>query len=247
MKRILSYIALATLVATSAAVPAGAAEGIVISGPRIELGEIGSAPESLRALDVGPAPPPGGSVALDRDHVMSLVRAAGGDPQTVLLPRVLRVTSASRKWSPAEVTAFVTPAIQNALPKGVTLTQVEAKIPLLAAPDAQVGRAEIPKAPKKAGLFRTGVIVPIIAGGTVVQRVAVTATFDVSDAAARPDVLRGSRVTLVIDRRSARIGASGVAMADTDVGAVAEFRVEKTGRVVRARLEGTDLASVVFP
>jgi hypothetical protein len=224
-----------------------AADGLVVAGSRIELGEIASAPEALRTLDVGPAPPPGGSVALDREHVLALVRAAGGDPQTVALSKVIRVVGASRHWTTAEVTSFVTPSIQNALPRGVALTHVEARIPLLSSPDAQVGRAEIPKPPKKAGLFRTGVVVPIVVDGTVVQRVSVTATFEVSDAAARPDVLRGSRVTLIIDRRSARIGAAGVALSDTDVGVVAEFRVEKTGRVVRARLDGTDIASVVFP
>jgi hypothetical protein len=169
------------------------------------------------------------------------------DPASVQLGRVLRVVGASRKWTPRELTALVIPAIQNALPRGVKLTYVDARSTLVTAPDATAGRAEIPRPPKKAGLFKTAVIVPIIAGGNVVQRVPVTATFDVSEAAASPDVLRGARVTLVIDRRSARIGAAGISLSDTDIGSVAEFRVEKTGRVVRARLEGTDIASVVFP
>lgn len=227
---------------------AAAADGeIVVSGARVELGEIAAAPEAVRALDLGPAPPPGGSAVLDRELVIGLIRAAGVDPGTVPLPRALRVVGASRKWTPRELTALVIPAIQNSMPRGVKLTYVDARSAIVTPPDAVAGRAEIPRPPKKAGLFKTGVIVPIVAGGNVVHRVPVSVTFDVSDAAARPDVLRGSRVTLVIDRRSARIGASGVSLSDADIGSVTEFRVEKTGKVVRARLEGTDIASVVFP
>jgi flagella basal body P-ring formation protein FlgA len=120
-------------------------------------------------------------------------------------------------------------------------------MPLVAAPDAAVGRAEVPKAPKKAGPFRTAIVVPIVSAGQVAARVTVMATLDVSDAAARPDVARGARVTLVIDRRSARIGAAGIALADSDIGDVGEFRVDKTGRVVRARLDAPDLAMVISP
>jgi len=105
----------------------------------------------------------------------------------------------------------------------------------------------VPKPPKHAGPFRTAIVVPIVADGAVATRVTVSATLEVGGAAARPDVGRGGRVTLVIDRRSARIGAAGVALGDCDVGDVGEFRVDKTGRVVRARLDAPDLASVVSP
>jgi hypothetical protein len=138
-------------------------------------------------------------------------------------------------------------AVQDAMPRGVTLAHLEAKMPLVAAPDAVVGHAEVPKPPKHAGVFRTSVVVPIIADGAVVTRVTLSATLEVSEGAARPDVAKGTRVTLVIDRRGARIGAAGVALADSDLGQIGEFRVDKTGRIVKARLDATDLASVVSP
>jgi Chaperone for flagella basal body P-ring formation len=242
-------LATAVAVALAVAPRVAAADGpLVVTGPRIELAElVPNAPEALRDLDVGPAPPPGGTALLDRDGVLSQLRSAGADPKTISLPKLLRVIGASRRWSPPEVTAFVRDAVEAALPRGVTLTHLEAKMPLVAAPDAAAGHAEVPKPPKHAGPFRTAVIVPIVTGGQVAARVTVMATLDVSDAAARPDVARGSRVTLVIDRRSARIGAAGIALADADVGDVGEFRVDKTGRVVRARLDATDLAMVISP
>jgi len=243
MKRFAPALAAALLAA-----PAFADDPLLVTGPRVELGELApTAPEAFRDLDLGPAPPPGGTMLLERERVLAQLRSVGADPKAIPLPKILRVVGASRRWSPPEVTAFVREAVETALPRGVTLAHLEAKMPLVAAPDAAVGHAEVPKPPKHAGPFRTAVIVPIIVGGQVAARVTVMATLDVSDAAARPDVMRGSRVTLVIDRRSARIGAAGIALADADVGDVGDFRVDKTGRVVRARLDATDLASVVSP
>jgi hypothetical protein len=201
----------------------------------------------VRELDLGPAPPPGATALLDRERVAAELRRAGVEPKSVGLPRVLRVVGASRRWSPAELSAFLRPAVESALPRGVSLTHLDTKMSLVTAPDPQPGHAEIPRPPKHAGSFRTAVVVPIVTAGEITARVTVMVTLDVSDDAARPDVARGSRVTLVIDRRSARIGAPGIALADTDIGDVAEFRVDKTGRVVKARVDATDLASVVSP
>jgi hypothetical protein len=206
----------------AAPAPAHADGALVVSGARVELGELcPTAPEAVRGLDVGPAPPPGGSALLDRERVLSQLRAAGVEAKTLALPKLLRVVGASKRWTPPEVTAMVRGAVEAAMPRGVTLAHLETRIPLVAAPDAVVGHAEVPKPPKHAGVFRTSIVVPIIADGAV--------------------------VTLVIDRRGARIGAAGIALADGDVGDVGEFRVDKTGRIVKARLDATDLASVVSP
>jgi hypothetical protein len=230
------------------AIGARAESALVVSGSRIELGELcPTAPEAIRNLDVGPAPPPGVSALLDRERVLSQLRTAGVEPKTLELPKLLRVVTASKRWTPPEVTALVRGAVEAAMPRGVTLAHLEAKMALVAAPDAVVGHAQVPKPPKHAGAFRTSVVIPIIADGAVVTRVTVSATLEVSEGAARPDVARGARVTLVIDRRGARIGAAGIALADGDVGDVGDFRVDKTGRIVKARLDAMDLASVVSP
>jgi hypothetical protein len=238
----------AALIALAFARSATAETGLVASGTRVELGELApEAPEALRALDLGPAPPPGASVLFDRDRVLSQIRAAGADPSLVKLPRVLRVVGASRHWSPTELVALVRPSVEDALPRGVELKHIDAKMPLVTAPGAVAGRAEIPKLPKQVGTFHSAVVIPIIADGAVIARVTVNATFDVSESGATPDVPRGSRITLVIERRGSRVGAAGIALADTDVGSISDFRVDKTGRVVKARVDALDLANVVSP
>jgi hypothetical protein len=221
---------------------------LTVAGSRVELVELcPGVPDAIRNTDLGPAPPPGGSVLLDRDRIVATLTAAGIDAKSVGLPKVLRVVGASKRWSPLEVTAFTRRSVEGALPPGITLAHLEAKLPLVASPDAVTGHAEVPRLPKRAGVFRTTIVVPIIADGAVAARVALSATLEISDAAARPDVPRGGRVTLVIDRRSARVGAAGIALNDSDVGDVTEFRVDKTGRIVKARLDAPDLASVVSP
>jgi hypothetical protein len=235
------------LLTALAPLPAGAAP-LVVTGSRVELAEVvPDAPEAARDVDLGPAPPPGASALLDRERVLGSLRSAGVDPSQVRLPRVLRVVAASEKRSPAELAELLRPSVEAALPRGVSLLGVNVKAPLVSAPGAVAARAEIPKMPRRAGPWKTAVVVPLVADGAVVARVTATVSLDVSPIAARPDVLRGSRITLFIDRAAARIGAAGISLEDADIGEVASFRVEKTGRTVRARIESTDLASVVAP
>ncbi|HVW23861.1 MAG TPA: flagella basal body P-ring formation protein FlgA [Polyangiaceae bacterium] len=236
-------------VALAAVCTTARAEGpLTVSGSRVELSELcPNVPDAIRNVDLGPAPPPGSTTLLDRDRVVAALTAAGVDAKSVALPKLLRVVGASKRWTPVEVTTFTRGSVEAALPSGVTLTHLEAKLPLVAAPDAVAGHAEIPRLPKKAGVFRTTAVVPIIADGAVAARVTLSATLEISESAAKPDVARGGRVTLVIDRRSARVGAAGIALNDIDVGDVTEFRVDKTGRIVKARLDAPDLASVVSP
>ena len=240
--------ALLSLALASSGATARAEGPLTVSGSRVELSELcPNVADAIRNVDLGPAPPPGGTTLLDRDRVVAALAAAGVEVKSVRLPKLLRVVGASKRWTPLELTAFMRAAVEGALPTGVTLAHLEAKLPLVAAPDAVPGHAEIPRLPKKAGVFRTTAVVPVIADGAVATRVTLNATLEISDAAAKPDVARGGRVTLVIDRRSARVGAAGIALNDIDVGDVTEFRVDKTGRIVKARLDAPDLASVVSP
>jgi hypothetical protein len=219
-----------------------------VQGARIELGELTErAPESARDLDLGPAPPPGATLLLDHRAVAAALREAGLDPASVRLDSVLRVVGASRRWTPDELVSLARPAVESSLPDGVVVTHMTVRSGIVTAPGATAGRPEIPKTPRRAGATKTAVVVPLLVEGEVVARVTLSTTLDVSERAARPDVLRGARVTLFIDRRAARIGAAGFALEDLDVGEVGTFRVDRTGRTVRARLESTDLASVISP
>src|SRR6202000_1841489 len=64
---VVAGIAAAILVSTTA----HAQSGLPVAGARVELGEIcPTAPDAVRDLDLGAAPPPGGSALLDRERVL---------------------------------------------------------------------------------------------------------------------------------------------------------------------------------
>lgn len=222
-----------------------AAGSQVVTGSRVELGElVPRATGALAALDLGPSPPAGVTRLLDRAEVVAKIRALGGDPDQLGVPRVLRVSTPAVELSAEQVAALARGSVERALAPGVTLTHLAARTPLVVPPGVAAGRVELPKTPRRSGLFRTTVSVPLLHEGAVVSRVALAATLDVAPEAARALVVRGAHVTLVIETGGARIGATGVALRDADLGEVADFRVERTGKLVRARVEAADRARV---
>jgi len=67
----------------------------------------------------------------------------------------------------------------------------------------------------------------------------------VQPSAARPDVLRGAALTLVIDTGGARVAATGVALGDASLGEVVLCKVLRTRKVLRARLLSRTEAEVM--
>jgi flagella basal body P-ring formation protein FlgA len=123
--------------------------------------------------------------------------------------------------------------------------RIVARRPIDVSPEATLGAPDLPSFPKRVGTFQTTVIFPVTVDGVATDRVPLTVAFSLDERAATPDVVRGGRVNLVIERGVARISAAGAALKDTDVGQVAYFRVEKTGRVVRARLDDPKTATIL--
>jgi flagellar basal body P-ring formation chaperone FlgA len=213
---------------------------------RVELADVmASCPELACKMDLGPAPPPGTSWLVDAAVIRGALESAGEDPRHFGELRAVRVTSAARVLSPAELGELARPSIERELPPGVRLTGVEAKakavVPLLGVP----GAATLPKLPKRAGPTTTTAMVDILLDGTLVRRVPVLVRLSIDASAARPDVPRGHVLTLVIERRSATISTDGVALRDAAIGEVAPFKVQRTGRVINARVKSAGVAQVL--
>jgi flagella basal body P-ring formation protein FlgA len=81
--------------------------------------------------------------------------------------------------------------------------------------------------------------------GTLVRRVPILVRLSVAPSAARAAVPRGQALTLVIERRSATISTDGVALRDAEIGEVAPFRVQRTGRVLNALVKSQGVAQVL--
>lgn len=206
---------------------------------------IPSAPPGVAEIDMGPAPPPGGNRLLTRNEIELTLRRRGVDTTKLAIPQSLRIIGASRRIVPAELTTLFTPFIVKRLPPGVTLTKMQPGYDVVVSPNATVGAVDIPRHPRQKGTFRTTATVEMVSDGEVVARVPVPVVLEVSDEAAHPDVTRGSRIALVIDRRSLRIMTQGSCMLDANVGDVTSVLVVSTSRVVKAKITSRDEAVIV--
>lgn len=226
------------------AAPARAEEAAVrITGSRVFLKDVmPECPEQACLVDLGAAPPAGSTRLVSADAIRGALGATGASARKI---EAVRVLSAARVWSPAELGELVRPNIEHKLPEGVRLLALQPKtgatLPLL----ASVGECTLPALAKRAGPLTTTAMVEFLHDGAPVRRVAVQLRLNVSERAARPGVARGSIVTLVIQRASATVSANGVALQNSEIGQTASFKVQPTGRIVQARIESASLATVL--
>ena len=233
------------LLLTLTPVSAVADRARTIETSRITVGQIAEgAPDDVAGVDLGRAPAPGGVRVLTRQQIARSIRESGFDVSSVKLPSSVRVKSAAKHIQPDDFARLARPAVERALPKGVTLTKLKVGRRIVVSPRARVGRATVARLPKRVGSLRSSGTVQMVNGGEVVARVPVAIIVDVSGDAARPDVQKGRRITLVIQRRSARISMQGVALKNLDIGDIGRFTVARTGRVVKAKVLSRQTAAV---
>jgi hypothetical protein len=236
-------LGLGALLALRAPAAAEEPREVRITGARVLLKDVlPECPEQLCAADLGAAPPAGSSRLVGADAIRGALQGAG---PTLPQLEAVRVVSAARVWSPAELGELVRPSIEQKLPEGVQLIGLQPKsgatLPLL----ASVGECTLPALPRREGPLTTTAMVEFLHEGAPVRRLAVQVRLQLSERAARPAVRRGAIVTLVIQRSSATVSARGVALQDSEIGQTAPFRVQPTGRVVQARIESASVATVL--
>lgn len=198
-------------------------------------------------VDLGASPPVGASRRIERNVVERAIGRAGYRHAGLKIPAASRVSLRAQTWSAPEWAEWVTPRIRKSLPAGVTLARVTAKAPLRLPRSAALGAVTLPRLPRRAGSWNTAATIEVLHDGATIRRVPTLVRVVISAAAARADVPRGQGVTLVIRRHSATISTRGLALKDADVGEVVPFRVLRTGRVVRGRVESKSLAEVLDP
>lgn len=226
--------------------PATAAEPArSVPGPTVTLGEVvPNAPDDLAGIDLGDAPPAGGSRLISRDEMRRAIERAGGKASDVALPQVVRITVASKTWSPDELANAAKPVLAQGLPPGITVERLRVRRALTAPERARIESVKLPRYRKRAGLVTTSGTIELSVDGHVVARAPVAVYLRLTERAAEPTVQRGGRIELVIERGSARVTAIAEALADTDVDEVGRFRVVSTRKILSARVESARVARV---
>jgi hypothetical protein len=235
------------LLATTFCLPASAEAERTIDTARIHLSDVSDGYDEgdLATLDLGPAPPPGNSRLLSRNEVEDQLHAAGDDAKSLRMPAVLRVKSAAKRWSAAELTDALMPKLLAALPFGTKFKSAKLTRGIVTSPSAVIGNARFPKIPKHEGETTLTVTVDVQQDDVTVIRVPVNVVLFVTDAATKPAAEKGARVNLVIEHGPARVTALAMALSDIELGDTGMFRVASTQRVLRARLVTPDTAVVV--
>jgi hypothetical protein len=216
-----------------------------VNGPRVELGELlPDAPEFMHAIDICDSPAVGTSRLLERSVITRQVRAAGFDLDGLDIPTSIRITRPGRRYTSTDLSSLLQGPVSRALPSGVTLLRIDTS----ASPNLEENVAprpiSLPKLPRRTGAVRVAFTVEFPVSGDVPVRVPVTATLQIASDAARSAVARGTKVSLTIQRGSARIAADALTLSDGDIGDELRFRVASTGKVLRGVLVSPTTAIV---
>jgi len=233
------------LAAVALAGPLGAETKVRVDGPSVRLADVDpGASAELGAIDLGRAPPPGGSRVLTRREIRQRVRDAGKDPAGVNVPPTVRVESPADRWSPAELAVRADAVVRAALPFGVSLVKIGATQGAVVPPGTHVASAKA-IVPHGIGRHELTVVAELRRDDEVVGRAPLTLVVEVSAEAFAPILRKGDRLTLVVEQGNARIGATGVALADANQGDSIWFRVTSTGKVLKARVASREVGVVV--
>jgi flagella basal body P-ring formation protein FlgA len=240
---------LCSALAVGAFALAAAAEPLLtVDTARVQLKDVAEVSNGeLGDVDLGPAPPPGGSRLFVREDLLRDLQSQGIDPRSVKVPARVRVASAARRFAPNELAEMVRQPLVAALPPAVKLEQLTVARGVLASPRISVGEVRVPKLPRRAGSTTVTAMVDLMHDDQVATRLPLTLKLEVSEQAAAALVTRGARVELVIARGAAKISASAVALEDAELGQIASFKVSSTQKVLRARVQSRGEAMVVTP
>jgi hypothetical protein len=225
---------------------AGAEESRLVRGAQIHLSDLlASLPAEVADFEISAAPPPGSSRLLTRADIENAASKSGVSLKALKLPRLVRVTSAAKRWSADELVNAALPALTAALPSGVTLKKAKARARAVTSPSASVTGVRLPRLPRREGEHLTTATLELSNDGEIVARIPLALTLDINAAAAVPAVTKGARVQLVIESGPARISASAVALNDGEVGETLQFRVASTQKILYGKVVDSTLARVV--
>lgn len=212
-----------------------------VASTRVRLGDlVPDAPTDLRAVDLGPAPMPGGVRVIAREAVRDayLERSLQAPAD---LPASFTVGRRMQSVTARELEARIREVIGAAgLPRGVTLTSVRCP-PTSLVPDGwQTLAVDLLGVPRRTGAARVSARVSLRQGDTVLAVLAVPMDVSLDADAVRPDVAHGAPVQLVIRRGLVEVTAPATAGVDARVGDVFPVVLHPAGRTLRARLiDGT--------
>lgn len=234
-----------------ATVQAKGVRTLEVEGPRVTLADVLPSRPELASVDLGVAPPAGGSRLITKKHIRRALDelAETGEAPSVpdrVIPATVRITRKAVRLDIERQKELVGQALRaEGLAKGVTIARIRPRGSARVATGWERAEVKLPKPPRREGKWSTSVTVRLVRGDVLVASFGATVDFEISAAAARPDVARGSSVTLVVRHGRVEVRVRGFADSDADIGQMLNVRLRPSDKVVQARLETTDRAIAV--
>lgn len=234
------FIFLSAFFAAGSVVAPASAKGIptvLVATPRVSLGQImPKLEDELAEIDLGPAPAPNGTRVITRKHIEDIleeenVQGVSGIPKSVRVQREMQVLSNT------EITKLTEEGIAaRGLKKGITLTSVKAPTRVKVAAGWDAVHVRVPKSPRRKGKWATTAMLNFEASGERVARISIPVTFELTEEATRPDIEKGSALTLTVKRGRVQVSIKAHAGEDADVGDTFPVQLRPSGRLIRAKL-----------
>jgi Chaperone for flagella basal body P-ring formation len=218
---------------------------VVVDGPRITLADLIPSHPELDRVDLGAAPPAGGTRLVTQKQIRRALEALAdaGDPVSLAgapIPKSVRVARRSVHLGLARQKQLVKQSVN--LPKGVTIKRIRPRRSVQVGGGWTTVEFFVPRPPRRVGPWSTSLTARLMKDGVLVGSFGVTVDLTVSAEAAEPDLARGAPVTLIVRQGRVEVQVRGVADRDADVGAIFSVRLRPSGKIVRARLLTSDRA-----
>lgn len=219
---------------------------VEVEGARVTVADVvRNAPSDAASVDLGPSPALGGSRLIDRDTILRALREHQAT-EPARIPEAVRVFRRTRTLRANELEEILRNALpRERLPRGAALTAIHAPRTLDVPAGWSSVTAEIPRPPRRAGPFVTTAQVSFVRDTEVLARVTIPIDLTFPPEAVRPDLARGSAVTLLVRQGLVEVRVSASAGTDADVGDTIPVVLRPAGRVLRARLIERDVALAV--
>jgi hypothetical protein len=239
-------LALEVLCSPALAAAKGTIREVSVARTRVQIADVLPlvAPDAA-AIDLGPAPAPGGSRLVTRDDLRRAFEGARS-PVPAALPEAVRVVRKMTHLTAADIERIARAHLDaSTLPRGATIAAVRAGAPADVPAGWDAIRLTLPARPHHAGLVRSLAVLTFTSGVDTLAALTVPVDLALTVEGAAYDLTKGGSVRVVVHRGSIEIEAAAIATADADVGGVLAVMLRASGRIVRARLVDKDHAELV--
>jgi hypothetical protein len=239
---LLAALVLPATLGTHAAV-AAPPRTVTVATPRVHLSDVVvAAPADLADLDLGPAPPVGGSRLITKEDLQA---AVGARADKLTLPAATRVTRKVKSLSAKELEKIVQRATaEQPLPKHAALVAVRPPKSFDVADGYERIELTAPKLPRRAGPLTVTVSLRFVRGDEQLGQIDLPCDLSLPKEATIPDVAQRQTLDLTIERGLVEIRTTATANVDGDVGDLIPVTLS-AGKVLHARLIDKSTAEVV--